>query len=727
MNINVLKDKYMKKQILFLPIFLLLLVTSGISQIVSSSSNQQPTTVKPSELAGSSFNGDVNLFTGTYGASYTVGSVATPGGLKYDVTMVYSSSFSAGDNVPVVSGIPYGEGWGVQVPTISVSAVDYKKYSDQTLINDANTNNQNLNIDNSKYDASESSMWFAPMINIPGVANGRAVFKHVDPITNAPVFVLRAFEDQYIEILYYLNTWEVYLPDGTSYYFGAGSLSYSKGHNRRLHDKGYNDPYPQDPRDYTPQEILDSENNVKPKAERLEWHCTRIGNRNLPNQFIVFNYEGFGKFNFFKEFSYDYMPKVSNAFLHDATAFLAGGVPNLNVTSDIFLKSVVSSTYDSEVDRVVLEYGSESYGVDMLNPNENGVQRLDSLYNYKTVYSTASTTYFNGWKRYMHAKHPDFDSYAGSSGITPSATNPFLAYEAGDSQGKYFRKNITGSNSNLLSFDHSFLESPRLGSSSSTIKLIGGDIYEIKTKIYGDENNAAYGFANIDINITTGKATPSADASSDANYLGVGVEKVNAYGKDNAYTNEAIFSTFGNAVKWNPAATGGGSSVNTSNFFTMPNIPLEYDGITIQVGPANSDNFFNLTPYEISGETHFLVNSANLLDGNNTNVKPKAHRSYWRENQIPNTLWQNIPIRKQHYEPVPANFGIGLPWQMMKPLAQRFLNPFLGSGGIPNEDSEIFKFWWNDDYTNNQSPLPYNNVPTLLDEDVRLSNVELVR
>ena len=79
-------NKYfiMKKHLLIISLILTSFIQFGYSQVVSGGNKIQPTTVKPSELGGSSFNGDVNLFTGTYSGSYTLGSVATPGGLKYE-------------------------------------------------------------------------------------------------------------------------------------------------------------------------------------------------------------------------------------------------------------------------------------------------------------------------------------------------------------------------------------------------------------------------------------------------------------------------------------------------------------------------------------------------------------------------------------------------------------------------------------------------------------------
>ncbi|MGE0562528.1 MAG: RHS repeat-associated core domain-containing protein [Flavobacteriales bacterium] len=697
----------MRKILFIITLLSLALINNNYCQVVSSSSKQQPTTVKPGELAGSSFNGDVNLFTGTYGASYTVGSVATPGGLKYDVTMVYSSSLSAGDNVPVVSGIPYGEGWGVQVPTISVSVAEYKSYAEQTLANDIyNFNNVAIPPQERTFEDDGKLYWFSPTINIPGVVSGRAVFKNIDPATQAPLFVLQHFEDQYIELLFYNNTWEVYLPDGTVYHFPlGGTVSYRKGYNRRVYDyEEYEFNEPSSTINNSPKNS-EVEVNIKPKGESLEWHCSKITNRNIPGQSISLNYKGYGKFNFFKEFSYDYMPKLNEALKHPP--YLDFG--NLDVFSDMLLIEVVSEYLYNEIGSVVLEYGSEdSYGLDMLKLTDNGVHRLDSMYNYKTVY----TPDFSKWSQYLHAKHPTIPAINYGNSL-PSATNPYISHNSNwlsygiiYTNGAYIKKkNYLAPNTSLIGFDHSFWESPRIGTEDIDgidIPLIGGDIYEIKTKVHGDPN-LAFGFANIDINIATGildanKFAKEGDPLANNN----DIEIIPAYIKNENYTNESIFTTFGNAVKWNPAATGSNTNttVSTSNFFTMPNLPQEYNGITIQIGPGNSDNFFNYTPSEITGSS-----------------LRSAHRTYWRENRA--NFWNNSNNPKLYYESVPSNFGIGLPWQMMSPIA----NKILGFNFI-DETASMFQFWW---YEDTPGVIPYNNVPTLLNENVKLSDVELVR
>ena len=78
-------------------------------------------------MSGGTYSGDVNLFNGTYSSTQPLGSVSTPSGLSFTLNMNYNSVGMGGDNVPVTKGIPYGEGWDVSIPKITVKNVTYKK------------------------------------------------------------------------------------------------------------------------------------------------------------------------------------------------------------------------------------------------------------------------------------------------------------------------------------------------------------------------------------------------------------------------------------------------------------------------------------------------------------------------------------------------------------------------------------------------------------------------
>jgi hypothetical protein len=215
---------------------LLFLSANGISQITGGRGNGQmtPSEVKPSEVTSGGFAGDVSLFTGVYNSTYTLGTVSEPSGLSFSANLTHSSTFSSGDNLPHVSGIPYGEGWSLELPTISVSTEDFNKYSQADLERLTQANNaptQNLipapqqtfprtASFNRPEDQNESEdegdlFYYSPTISIPGVANGRMVYKYTDG--NEKVFVLHTFE-RYIEARTFSGqTWEVIIDDGTRY------------------------------------------------------------------------------------------------------------------------------------------------------------------------------------------------------------------------------------------------------------------------------------------------------------------------------------------------------------------------------------------------------------------------------------------------------------------------------------------------------------------------------
>lgn len=76
-----------------------------------------------------SVSGDVNLFTGTYDLTHTLGSVSGINGPSFTLTASYSSVATSGTLVPSYKGYPMGEGWSLNLPTVSCSVEDYEKYN----------------------------------------------------------------------------------------------------------------------------------------------------------------------------------------------------------------------------------------------------------------------------------------------------------------------------------------------------------------------------------------------------------------------------------------------------------------------------------------------------------------------------------------------------------------------------------------------------------------------
>ena len=205
--------------------FILLLSTCGLSQIIGGSSNGEmtPEIAEPTKLSGGGYVGDVNIMTGEYGASIPLGSVNTPSGIGYSLSLNNSSSFSFSTTQPMTEGIPYGEGWSPSIPTISVETDVFHKFKCGELENDGgiypSVSSLKFNdAANPTYAARDESdlYWFAPTVNIPGVGSGRAVFKYVDVADEkCLVFVLNKFESP-IELRFYGNAWVVKIADGTT-------------------------------------------------------------------------------------------------------------------------------------------------------------------------------------------------------------------------------------------------------------------------------------------------------------------------------------------------------------------------------------------------------------------------------------------------------------------------------------------------------------------------------
>ncbi|MEM9024794.1 MAG: hypothetical protein AAGB22_13690, partial [Bacteroidota bacterium] len=354
---------------LLLAVFLWWLVEPVTAQILGGTSPGQslPTEVTPAKLAGSAYGGDVNLFTGSYQGSYALGTVATPGGLSYSLALQYGSTFSGGTDVPVARGIPYGEGWNLNLPMISVTSAVYQTQGDGALcqyfapVN--STNYDSLNA----VDLNDGDLyWYAPEVNIPGVVSGRAVYKYSKGGT--PVFVLNAFE-RYVELEFHGSSWKLILDDGTVYTFGHAKQSYRHASNKRGFAYDAVNPRPYSASGAATMDQGDAyrlRNLIMPKAEVLQWYCSGISQPNLPsNQAIVFDYHTFGRFNYFREYSQSWQRAVNTSLGQEFDQQMP--FADMDVYTDVILKSVQSIS-TTTIDRIDLEYASEAtIGTDMLD------------------------------------------------------------------------------------------------------------------------------------------------------------------------------------------------------------------------------------------------------------------------------------------------------------------------------------------------------------------------
>jgi hypothetical protein len=180
---------------------LLLVAGTSYAQTIGShdSGGRTPGEVSASTLSGGGVSGDVNVFNGTYAASYTLGSVSTPAGLSYGVTMNYNNNISTGDNPGICLGVPYGQGWNVAVPMITVSTDAFTKYTRDVYCSIAHDPTQTKNFNAGEAKQEGDLYWFAPNISVPGYGSGRLVFKQLIEGGDIAVFVCNEF-DQYIEV-----------------------------------------------------------------------------------------------------------------------------------------------------------------------------------------------------------------------------------------------------------------------------------------------------------------------------------------------------------------------------------------------------------------------------------------------------------------------------------------------------------------------------------------------
>jgi RHS repeat-associated protein len=709
------------KKYLYFPILLLLLATNYLhlqAQIAGRSGNSQNPgkEVKTESITSGSLANDVNLFTGTLNTSYTLGSVKTLSGLSFTASLSYNSSFSSGDNMPHLSGVPYGEGWGLDVPMISISTEDFNKYTPQQMENMANglaangtvltektptyiDYNNNNNCDQAKTEG--RVFWFAPTVNIPGVGGGRMVFKIKEG--NEFVFVPNRFE-KYMEARLDMTNlqWRVITDDGTIYTFKYLTMQHRNPTNQRVQESCQ-----------TP-DVL--KNIVLPKTEITTWYCDKISHPNHVDQ-INFLYETYGKFDFMKVFK-TWDNRITGGYFN-----LTGGSNMLILPAkDIFIRKISTSR-----DELVFNYSviASTGGTKLPDVTYSFV---DSLYASKVVYSTAgSGNSFSNWRRYNHIRSDESSLSCDRNSHLPfnSPLNPYLSANSpqiglANANGLYSYKSLTGTNP--VPFNHGFLESPIL--TTASYDIVPGDQYEVKYSIAGNYNTL------FDINVGTGdnKALFGGGASSPMNSNTM--LKFDCWNKKSG---ESVYSTFNQAIKWSPY----GSSPVTklaSGFFQMPNFPNTHDGIYLQVGPANSDINYSKGSSIAPNDLTFLGTSGTP---NLCNAYLQSGIGASNEQSTDNSSSPSSIIRSGGS--IPNNFGIGQPWFMMKRRNAGQGTSFYGAAweceGAGAQPLNVDNIWWNDKKNEANVLLPscVQNVPwpnkpsSATSTTAKLEYAELVR
>lgn len=715
---------------------------NAYTQVVGSRDNSalSPTEVKPTELSGGGFAGDVNVFNGSYNATYPLGSVTTPSGLSYGVNLSYSASYSAGTTPSVCSGIPYGEGWNVGIPMITASNAAYfaflSEYECWLLgkpTKDTNNYYKQLVPVNDSYKEARALngdvFWFSPKVTIPGVASGRAVFKYIDQSdANCAVFVLNKFE-RYVELRYYGSKWEVLLDNGDTYTMNIPLVTYRSPTNQRvLNYNNYTKNVDNEVSEINVDNAYDNQlkdatlNSIAPKQAYTSWYCSVLTNKNTPNQLITFEYEKFGAFNYFQEFEQPILANQIETKLNPTS--LGGGTPtNYTAYTDVLLTKLTSYAENIQFEILDLAYALiDQIGSRMLDPADTEVERMDSLYASKVIYTQGvGDGTFENWNRYYHGKSPGAYNLAPGE-PTINNYNPYLTSGANGGVGSgYIREEVTDG-SPSIGFNHAFLESPRI--LQNTSELVAGDIYEIRTRV-SDSNgdDPSMGTGTLDFAVVTGDLgfefaesfstditapcdsivhTPFSNGQS-YNTLNETDGGGHFYSEKNyeLTRSEKVFTTQNQAIKWQIPQMAAG--INTSNFFVMPDIPASYKGVNLQIGPGNAAVEHALPNFELD------IRQAKPGEAGVT--YPSAYSAY---SHI-------IAGSMACYAPIPAAFGIGMPWGMTAPLYTNLM------GGVSSDGpthTNAYKFWWNKRY---EDTYAWANEPTKFNENVYLQEVEVVR
>jgi hypothetical protein len=243
--------------------------------------------VEQAPIASGSLSRNVNLFTGLFETSYNLGTVTTPAGLSFTANLSYSSSQVSGTSLPMLSGVPYGDGWGVEVPMITVGYEDLNKWTlyDEFHMDSkhpSKTKNYYDDVNNSCRDGQKEGElhWFQPQLTIPGIVSGSLVFKYRNGIDY--YFVMNKF-DRYIEVKLSNHYWEVTLDDGTVYEFAQAGINHREPIGQRLQNPCFSN--------------TEAIANVSlPKSEIVSWYCTTMYKRNSIGE-ISFVYQGYGCFD----------------------------------------------------------------------------------------------------------------------------------------------------------------------------------------------------------------------------------------------------------------------------------------------------------------------------------------------------------------------------------------------------------------------------------------------
>ncbi|MBS1581950.1 MAG: RHS repeat protein, partial [Bacteroidetes bacterium] len=154
----------------------------------------------------------------------------------------------------------------------------------------------------------------------------------------------------------------------------------------------------------------------------------------------------------------------------------------------------------------------------------------------------------------------------------------------------------------------------------------------------------------------------------------------------------------------------------------------DYAGMTIQIGPANSDNDFSLGPKsgDCPGVLDDLAWGDDSAGHHFSAYKTYDHQIWKRMLGTGAPPYANVigepRLGNLSHHPLPHAFGVGLPWSMLLLPGHHLANAPVFDA-VPWENP-MFAFWWND---HSCAALTHANKPTLFPASVKLKRVEVWR
>ncbi len=686
----------------FLAVFFLTCSLSLEAQIIAGGeAGQVPNTeIKASGLPSENLSADVNPFSGGLNMSYSFGTVSTSDGLSFELSMSYNSSHTIGSTEPYSSGIPYGEGWDLNVPTISIQNEAWRKYSAddlQKLYEYRSTATGGVLCNSAlrprpfltpKFTSEEllqegEPLYYSPVLNIPGVVSGRLIYKGTrnNNAGNSMVFILASF-DQYYEARFNGSTWEVIAPNGTRYQFSIRHEQQANANDQRVPGASWGS-----------ESMIDEcspsfEQQLLPNLTISTWYISQIRHPNKRAN-ITFSYNYYGGFNFHQEYNQESIVYA----LHNKPQDCANGFNLLSNPTKKTYQEIRLSQIKSDVERLKLEYEVPSglTAGEYLDPSHNDVHSYDDMYVYKDIYQLSGSR--NGWTRMNHWKK------GGRWDEEPcNLSNPYVGQSRLWNSQRMDFDDLSDSDESMA-FDHGFLESPAMGLQS---EFVAGDIYEVIADVHSSYSETQIP-ATLDLNICSGTGNDEPPLR-DGRYI-----KPMEWGNQRSHT---IFSTFNRRIKWlidddNVGHQGNPHQKRINALFTLPSLPEDYKSFRVQIGPGIADIAHSSRVWEGQGE------------------EPYACQRYFSNNEFngtssPYCSWQQSGHNLVG-DKLPNNFGIGVPPEELRD----FYSKVGSTDWSGTEDNFCMPFWWASD-----DPIfanTFDNIPTTIGPDVQLNSFKIRR